>query len=273
MGRVRSLIFIGIGAAALAYGAHEYSTRYSDSRIWERQGTQIEREYRRASRDSPADADSVRSRRYAALRSGLDGLQNASGGERCRFEMDFDRQITQGGPEAATRAISRESYIPYEACRPEHRLQSSSSVFYGLGGILALLAGVIGFIRSFRRPESALGSAMDRARKRTQEERRGELLREGFHRADAYSIAAESVRVQSVDEALSGSGSARAMISALKSYGFTNDDVRSLLIACPPILNRSSLELSARLSSMEEGGAKSPEEVRDEALRLPGLLG
>ncbi len=277
MSRLRSIIYMAAGAAAITYGAHQYATRYSDGSIWQRQSVHIERIYRNEtalySKIAPEAAASQRQSRFKDLRSGLAGLEAASGEERCRFEAGFERRLYADSDEAVAEALANESFQPYPHCTAGARVKDETVWIPFAAGALALLYGLYRFLQSFRKDPGILGKDGRKRQKEMENERRETLLSYGIGPAHALTITQESIRVQSVDDVLKGHHLAIFVINVLENYGFSKDDVQRILLSYPGVLNRSPEQLCERLSALEDGGTISQDELRARVLRLPGILG
>jgi hypothetical protein len=277
MSRLRSIVYMAAGAAAISYGAYEYSARFSNESIWQRQSVQIERTYRNerppGSKTAPPEAEANRHGRYEELRAGLSGLADASGEERCRFEARFERKLATGSSEAAAESLANESYEPFSQCTAGSRLKDGQTSIPAIGGLLVLLYGIYRFIKSFSRDPGVLGKDGEKRRKEMANDRRETLLAYGLGHAHAHTITEESMRVQSVHDVLHGNHLATFVISVLQNYGFSKPDVQRILLAYPGVLNRTPEEICDRLSQLEDGGVKTQDEVRETVLRLPAMLG
>lgn len=277
MSRTKSLVLATLGAAALTYGAHEYSARFSNENIFRGVQPEIERVHRieaRGGRDALARAAELRMQRYGALRAGISRLDNSSAEERCRYKTQFTGGLLSGNPRTLPEATAHEGYEPFSRCRASEQLKDPTTLTLGIGGISLFLIGFAGFIRSFfNRGVGMLGKEADKKRREMEKERRDALLAFGFPPADALSITSESIRAQSVNDVLFGTHTCASILRVLENYGFSGAEVQKIVLTFPGLLNRSPETITARLVELESGGEKPPEDVRTRVLRLPASLG
>ncbi|MFH0737023.1 MAG: hypothetical protein V1827_06625 [Candidatus Micrarchaeota archaeon] len=270
MTKLRSLIYAGIGAAAIAYGSCQYTDSVSSKSVFSRQKNVIDRMYKMERRD-PSSADR-RAQRLADLRKGLKGLEGASGEKRCRFEADFKSSLMASRKGAKKATAADEEYEPYSHCKPAERAKDKSVAIPFLAGIIAFLYGAFSFFRrSEDGPRAMTQDGVDR-QKKMESERKTALQALGCTRSQAAIIAKASMDAMSIDEAILGPISPVPTLTALTSYGFSADEVKSLLHAYPSVLNKSPEYLAARFLALESDG-KTSDQVRAEVLRLPGILG
>lgn len=275
MTRVRSLIFIGAGALLLGNGVYGHYTRYSRDNVFERQNGRIEYQYRMEARESVQGATRARESRIAELDRGLDAMEGASAERMCMFERRFEESLRSTDPASVLRGVENETYVPGSQCGTSAQITKTAKELYAPFGLGLLLLGIYGFIRKtiLRRGEnSPLGREGEKKRAKMERERRDALQTYGLSPADAFTVAKESIRVQSVNDALYGNHTARGVISVLESYGFYKDEVQRVLVAFPPVLNRPPEALTSSLKELEREHG-TPEAVRETVLRLPGVLG
>ena len=277
MSRVKSLVFAGLGAAALSYGAYEYSTRFSDQNIWNKLQPRIERTFRmdaRGGRDRQLRADERRTERLDSLRGGISRLGNSSMEERCRFVKEFSSGLLSSAPETLAEARRQETYAPGSECTPVEQAKDTTTLALGIGGISLFLIGIAGFIKSFFKGGlGQFGKDAEKKRKEMEKERFDSLLALGLPPADAKSVSMESIRVQSVDDVLCRSHSCSSVLRVLDNYGFSKEEVQKIVLTFPGLLNRSPEQITSKLIDIENCGEKPPEEVRKNILRLPASLG
>jgi hypothetical protein len=285
MGKARPLAFAALGAAAIAYGAFEFNARYSREGIFERQQVVIEHVYRAESAAKTTGVDEMapsiraemnKARNLQSLSIGLNSLGDASINERCEFEALFERGLlTNGrtGGDAKTVSSSTPSeglQSPIPRCTTESMLKDTTTEISAFVGLSALLLGLYNLLR---RKKSLLGKELDRRMKEMENERKDTLLIYGIAPGFAHTITSESLRSQSAYELHTCVHGTRSLLDCLENYGFTKSDIQRILLCFPPLLNLSPAHVGGRLSALEEGGARAPQDVMAAVVRLPALLG
>ena len=140
MSRVKGLILTGIGAAVIAAASQDYSTKYSNERIWASVKPQIEVNYQRDL--------SGKEGQYTLLRKGLDELSGASNEDRCRFSKRFEVLVQKkGDAKAAESEIAKRSFEPLSECKTSEQQWNSFGRWYVVGAVLLIAAGIYNLVR------------------------------------------------------------------------------------------------------------------------------
>jgi len=139
MTRTGAAILILAGACLTGQAVHDYSTRYKQANIWNRQKAIIE-----MSRKNEIE----KSAQFDTLRAELKNLDGATDEKRCRFEKNFEAVVVTGSGQAAQELIKKRSYEPYSECKDEERAKASV-YWFTVAGALALLVGAVSTVASF----------------------------------------------------------------------------------------------------------------------------
>jgi hypothetical protein len=136
--RTRMIAIAAVGAAALAYGVHDYRTRYSNENMWQKQKPAI-----------GALAPDRAKVAYETLREALLTAPESSRVQRCKLDVDFTALVAHNMNAAAMRSeVETRSFEPYAECKPEGDLAREAKKWHNIAGLAALVTGAVGFVLS-----------------------------------------------------------------------------------------------------------------------------
>ena len=145
MSKVKGLVCSAIGVTIITAVYHDYSTKYSSEKIWQRQKPVIEMTYQRDQKKKEEAFDLLR-------KSLAEDIPTASNDVRCKFEKRFETTVRhKGDVKAAEEEIQRRSFEPLSECDSSSQLSSSFVKWYtALAGVFIM----VGIYNLFKKSEN-----------------------------------------------------------------------------------------------------------------------
>jgi hypothetical protein len=129
----------------MAVGIHDFSTRFSNEKIWKRQRPSIE------IIKNPEKKKAAYERLRIALSNSeaMTDVPESEREKRCKTELIFNKSLKTGNYKDAENKLEVENFDPYSACNTESMIINEAKARHNIAGMIAFFAGVVGFVASF----------------------------------------------------------------------------------------------------------------------------